>query len=777
MDISELKHLQSKTKELATLVEYADDAIVGLDLNRRITVWNKGAERLYGYMAEEVINKPTSLFIPPDLEDEARLMREQAMQGQITRYETTRLCKDGSRIIVSLTLSAIRDTEGRIVGIASIAHDITQRRKMEEEQKRTQNLLAMSQRLAHIGSWETELSTGKTLWSNEMFQIFGLPMQTVFYLESVLPLLSSDEIVCFRQAVESAIRGDVPYSIDYRIKRPDGEYRIIHDEGEVVYDDQGTAIKMYGTTQDITERKQDEQALIESEEKFRNIMEQSADGIVVTNSEGTVVEWNKSQELLTGLKKSETLGKSLWEVQSILVPTDIKTPALLSKIQEEMEAFLHSERNPIVEKRERRLMLRDGSIKTVLEGAFLVRQSTQNMGVFILSDITDRKNAESERLKYEQYVQQSQRLESLGVLAGGIAHDFNNILTGIFGFTDLAKSQAKDEAVSEYLSQAMESMERAKALTQQLLTFSKGGTPVRKIVPISQLIKETGQFALHGSNIKGRYAIDENLWLCNVDRNQIAQVIQNLILNAVQAMPMGGIIEIAATNVKRRGIERPTLKEGNYVAISVKDQGTGISEEMLPKIFDPFFTTKIKGHGLGLAISHSIISRHEGAIDAQSELGKGTTFTIYLPACDESCVENAETASISHKGTGRILVMDDEEPVRKLVSKMLQSFGYSVVSKENGNDTLDFFIKETKNKNAFAAMILDLTIPGGMGGKEVAQEIRKLDKEIPLFVASGYAGDPIIAQPQEYGFTASISKPFKIIELMEMLEKHMRKGK
>jgi two-component system, cell cycle sensor histidine kinase and response regulator CckA len=457
------------------------------------------------------------------------------------------------------------------------------------------------------------------------------------------------------------------------------------------------------------------------------------------------------------------------------MPIDVKTPERIAQVRTKVQDLLRGDRtSSTIERIEHPIVLPDGSSKLISERVFAIKKSVGNMLVSIINDITDVKRAENDRLAVEQYLQRAQRLESLGVLAGGIAHDFNNILTGIFGFTDLARSQAKDEMAVEYLSRAMESMERAKALTQQLLTFSKGGVPIKKVASVSLLIKETCQFTLSGSNVKCNLSIPGNLWSCNIDKNQIGQVIQNLILNATQAMPMGGTIEVSAANVALQAKDHPTLKEGNFVIITIRDQGMGISEEMVPRIFDPFFTTKTKGHGLGLAISYSIISRHDGAISVQSELGKGAAFHVYLPACEGSFVEGAGNVAFKHNGTGRILVMDDEEGVRRLISRMLQSFGYSVIVKENGKDALDFFTEETKNNRSFAAMILDLTIPGGTGGKEVAEEIRKINTELPLFVASGYAENEIIAHPEEYGFTASIPKPFTMIELMEVLEKHVR---
>jgi PAS domain S-box-containing protein len=520
---------------------------------------------------------------------------------------------------------------------------------------------------------------------------------------------------------------------------------------------------------DLTERRRSEDALREnekkleeSEAKYRKLIETAPEAIYIIQN-GKIAFFNNRAFEILGYSPKELMGMSM---RMIISGEDWE------KGKERYVELSKGKNMPISDIR---LVTKEGKVLWVESVGEVIDWEQEPAVLYFVSDITDRKKTENDRLEYEQYLQQAQRLESLGILAGGIAHDFNNILTGIFGYADLARSEAKDEVVSEYLSQAMESMERAKSLTQQLLTFSKGGAPVKKIVPMPPLIQETCQFALHGSNARGKYDIPQNLWHCEIDKNQIGQVLQNLVLNAIQAMPMGGIIEITAKNVSAQLKERPTLKEGNYVAVAVKDQGIGISEEMLSRIFDPFFTTKIKGHGLGLAISHSIINRHGGAIDVQSDLGKGTTFTIYLPACNESFVVTSERKTIGHTGTGRILIMDDEKSIRELLLKMLHSFGYSVVDKENCKDTLEAFLEGKKSNSPFKAVILDLTIPGGMGGKEVAEEIRKIDKKVPLFVASGYAADPIIAQPEEYGFTASISKPFKMAELMEMFENHLQR--
>jgi two-component system, cell cycle sensor histidine kinase and response regulator CckA len=692
---------------------------------------------------------------------------QQALATKEVTVQERTLRKEGNRP-VQVTSIPYQVKEGEWL-VAEVTVDISQHKKAEEAQR--ENEILMETLMENLGAGVIIVDAATRVIervNSTTAELFGTPAEMIqgkICHKFLCPAeINACPITDLHQQVDKSDR--ILLTVDGT------SVPIIKSVKRVSI---GGKDKLVETFIDISDRKLAEKALQDSEERFRSIVEQSMDGMFVTDEEGTIVEWNRAQEALTGLRKEDVLGMLAWDVQSKLVPADLKTPQLMEKIRTELKAFLHGERAWTAGKRERRIGLSDGSAKAVLESAFLVRKGEGHLGVSILSDITERKKAEDEKLRMEQYLQQAQRLESLGVLAGGIAHDFNNILMGVFGFTDLAKSQIKDETASEYLSQALKSMDRAKALTQQLLTFSKGGAPVKRISSIGQLVKETCGFALHGANVTCSLSISEDLWRCNVDKNQVGQVIENLMINAIQAMPMGGTIEVVARNVSLQERAHATLDEGNYVLVSIKDQGTGISSEMLPRIFDPFFTTKTQGHGLGLSIAYSIMNRHEGVINVQSELGKGTTFQLYFPACEESESDSPAGPRVKHVGTGRILVMDDDDAVRKLVTKMLESFGYSVTGKANGRDAVETFIAEAGKGNRFAAMILDLTIPGGIGGKEVAVEIRKTNKAIPLFVSSGYAGDPILANPNEYGFDAAISKPYKMSELMEVLERHMLK--
>ena len=378
-------------------------------------------------------------------------------------------------------------------------------------------------------------------------------------------------------------------------------------------------------------------------------------------------------------------------------------------------------------------------------------------------DITERKLMEEE-------IQKAKRLDSLGVLAGGIAHDFNNILTPILANISMARAFGNfDDGIAEALTDAEKACLRAKGLTQQLLTFSKGGGSVKKSASISRLLRDEVRFALSGSNVECKYAVPENLWRVEMDEGQVGQVIQNLIINADQAMPAGGTINIQAANVMVRPSDRLPLKEGKYVRISISDQGIGIPEKHLPRIFDPFYSTKDKGSGLGLSISHRIIERHHGTIQVESELGTGTTFHIYLPSSEkEPAVEEKEWTE-TLRGEGRILVIDDDEAVRRSAEEMLKRLGYDVECVKDGKEGLRLYLRAKESGRPFGTVIMDLTIPGGMGGKEAIKRLKEKDPGARVIVSSGYSEDTVLQDFGGYGFSGAVTKPYSIEQLAEVV--------
>jgi len=397
------------------------------------------------------------------------------------------------------------------------------------------------------------------------------------------------------------------------------------------------------------------------------------------------------------------------------------------------------------------------------------RTATGEIHVIIdVRDITESQRLEEERLR-------SSKLESVGLLAGGIAHDFNNILTAVFANIGLAKiltskrQNSTNHTIVTRLATAEKACLRARDLTKQLLTFAKGGTPIKNMTTISHLITDTAEFALRGSNVRCEFHLPETLWPVEVDKGQISQVLQNLIINADQAMPEGGIITVRAENHKIDSTCSLPLQEGPFVMISVIDQGIGISAEHLTKIFDPYFSTKQTGSGLGLATTYSIMQRHEGHITVTSELGQGTTLTLYLPAMHQSYQPSQQEEQNLIQGTGRILVMDDEEGIRDILGAMLCHLGYEVTFASEGTEAINLYQQSLHQEQPYIATIMDLTIPGGMGGKETVQHFLSMNPHAVVLVSSGYSNDPVLANPKQFGFQGMIVKPYNLLDLSHEL--------
>lgn len=376
-------------------------------------------------------------------------------------------------------------------------------------------------------------------------------------------------------------------------------------------------------------------------------------------------------------------------------------------------------------------------------------------------DISERKQNEARQKKMEQALLNTQKLKSIGVLASGIAHGFNNILATILGNVSMARMQVRSEGeVFDLLSEAETATANAQTLTKQLLTFAKGGTPVKEIASIKDFLKQSSSSVLRGSKSKCEFSIAEDLWSSNVDVGQISLVINNVVSNADQAMPEGGIIQIAASNILMEDADGWPVKPFKYLKISIADKGVGIAEKHLSKIFDPYFTTKQLGMGMGLATAYSITKKHDGHIRVDSQPGTGTTVSIYLLATEKVALEKTEIRMIT--GQGKILFMDDEEALRRMVGRILKNLGYESECAKDGAEATRMVKEAKESGKPYAAVILDLTIPGGMGGKDALSKMLEIDPELKAIVSSGYSNDPVMSNFQEYGFKGIIPKPFNI---------------
>ncbi|NOY53473.1 MAG: response regulator [Deltaproteobacteria bacterium] len=377
-----------------------------------------------------------------------------------------------------------------------------------------------------------------------------------------------------------------------------------------------------------------------------------------------------------------------------------------------------------------------------------------------IMDITERKRMEEEQ-------QRIGKLESLGVLAGGIAHDFNNLLTAILGNINILKKESQPGTlIFERAEKAEKASLQAKGLTRQLLTFARGSKPAKRTASLKQVIRDAVEFALTGTNVKAEFSVAGDLWFADVDVDQIGQVMNNLALNAVQAMPEGGCIRVGASNVT----EAPgDLAPGRYIQIIVTDEGLGIAGKDLHRIFDPYFSTREQGSGLGLASVYSIIHRHGGCVTVDSVEGEGATFKVYLPASSKHARTVRDRKEREWTGRGRILVMDDEAFVLDVAGNMLSKMGFEVVYAKDGGEAVALFRKGLQEGRPFAAVIMDLTIPGGMGGRETQDCLRRIDPGVKTIVSSGYSDDPILSQYQDYGFQGILLKPYRLAEMSEVL--------
>ncbi len=512
---------------------------------------------------------------------------------------------------------------------------------------------------------------------------------------------------------------------------------------------------------DITERKLMETSLASERELLLVTLRSIGDGVIATDKSGKVNLINKTAELITGWTHKEAFGQSLDRIFYIINDkTSDPYQGLVDNVMKNNK-ITEIEVAVLVTKDLKELYIKSNyaPIRTV---------SGENIGVVVVfQDITAKLKTEIELLKTE-------KMDSLGILAGGIAHDFNNLLAGILANLQLAQiKMERGNDIRKYLNETIEITRKASDLTRHLLTFAKGGAPVKQTASIADLIKDTVNFTLTGSNIKSIFKIDKDLKMVEFDVGQISQVLNNLIINAKQAMPQGGLIEVSAENVVFEN-DNP-YKSGQYVKLTIKDHGVGISRENLSKIFDPFFTTKPNGSGLGLATSYSIIKKHDGYIEVESIEGIGSSFYIYLPASENPLEQCGFTSKANQTGEGRILLMDDEETIRKVVGEMLTYSGYQVVSAKDGMEAVEIYQLAYQNGQPFDAVIMDLTIPGGMGGQEALSLLIKINPNIKAIVSSGYANDPIISEYRKYGFAGVVTKPYKFDELSEILGKLLLK--
>ncbi len=518
----------------------------------------------------------------------------------------------------------------------------------------------------------------------------------------------------------------------------------------------------------LEDRMKSEEALRRSEAKFRDIVESSADPIWEIENRGHILIYISPQiKDMLGYSPEEMIGKPFRD----FLPKE-EARRIISILEEK------AQRCEPIQSMEHKVSRKDGTEIIVESSAVPFFDEEHQLTGYrgISRDITQRKKTDEE-------LQKMQKLTSIGTLAGGIAHDFNNILMGVFGNIEIARMKLEPgHEVYGFIDNAYTALGRATKLTKQLLTFARGGDPLLEAVDLQAILKTSVRFNLSGSNVKAHFDLPDNLWQVKADRGQIDHVIANLVINAKQAMPEGGTIYVTAMNIS--DIKKPSapLLSGDFVRLTIRDEGIGISSKDIGRIFDPYFSTKDTGSGLGLATVHGIIKKHGGHISVESTLDTGTIFTLYLPAERNSGRSHTpdNTREISEgkgpKSSGRILIMDDEEMVREVAGAMLKQFGYEFEFATEGKEALEKYRTAMKHGKAFDAVIMDLTIPGGMGGREAIRQLLEIDGRARAIVASGYSTDPVMAHFSQYGFSGRVVKPFSMDDLKKVIEQVMNQS-
>jgi len=903
-----IKELESTAKKneafLREIIDLIPSCIIIKDRNGKFVLANKKTASFYGPNVDEMIGKFEYDYAGIHPSNQSEINKFLADDRHVIDTGKEKIVPDEMFTLPDGDMHTFHvnkipiSTFGYENCVLVVATDITEIRKIEANLHHSQKMLVRTERIAHIGSWEWGITTDTVTWSEELFRIFQLdPDDRAPSWAEHPKLFHPEDFETLREAVEAAVTNGTSYEMEIRAFRKDGETRVCQTRGFAELGSNGKPVRLFGSLHDITERKQVERALIESEAKYKALTDNINIGVAVyeANNDGDnfiFVDINKAGERIDNIRKEDIIGKSvkkifpgikqfgLFEVlkrvwktgkpenypvtlykderlsgwrdnyvyklpsgEIIAAYSDEterkqseealreaysiinKSPAVvflwknsegwpvefvsynvkelfgytteeftsgkvsyamtvhpddLARVAQEVTKYSEKEGIEDFVHEPYRIFTKDGETKWLDDMTFIRRNEKGDITHYqgIVLDISERVKAVDEKESLQSKLQLSQKMESISTLAGGIAHDFNNILTTIFGNVSMAKTRVSpDDEMFDLLSEAETASIRAQTLTRQLLTFAKGGAPVKETASIKDILKESSSFVLRGSKSDCKFSIAENLWPAEVDVGQISQVINNIVINANQAMPKGGIIQVAADNlIIEGGHDLLQVNPGRYIRISIKDQGVGIAEDHLLNIFDPYFTTKQEGSGLGLATTYSIIKKHDGHITVESQLGVGTTFHIFLPASDKIIPEKEKVNLI--KGHGRILVMDDEAPLRKMVGRMLKNLGYESEFAKNGAEAIRM-VKEAKEaEKPYDAVILDLTIPGGMGGKEAINKLLEIDPEIKAIVSSGYSDDPVLANFQEYGFKGMMPKPFESMSLSKVLHEVLQgKGK
>lgn len=743
-------------------------------------------------LIERVNNGVHSLYVKPGRRRE--FFDALGAKDTVTDFESEVLCADGTSRWISENVRAIRGGQGELLYLQGFVSDITERRQAEQDLRTSEEryrvlfehspVAIVEYDYRAIGEWLEDLRILGVEDLERHFQEHAEELSAA--LKKVVPVGMNEAVV---ELVGARSKQDVIAQLDrifteeaylarqrafvaiwQGVNQIEGELTLRAVDGSplLVYyrwwlpsrdgklDFEWTQLVLV----DLTVTKQAEAALAAERERLSVTLRAMAEGVVTTDTQGVVQFINHAAEELVGWKFGGAVGR---RIEDVVLLRHQKTRAdVIVPVARALE-----EHRVIDLPAQTTLLDREGVVHLV-EGRCAPLFGAQGQplgGVLVIRDIGERARLENEMLR-------ASKLESVGILAGGIAHDFNNILTVVMGNLTLAQLDSQVMATAgRWLQEAERGAMRARDLTQQLLTFAKGGDPVRSAVRLPEVVRESAAFALHGSKVSCEFDTEPTLWPADADKGQIGQVVQNLVINAVQAMPEGGRIQIQLRNFTGRPdrSEGATAGEGRFVSIQISDTGQGIRPEHLTRIFDPYFTTKQSGSGLGLATVYSIIRKHQGHIEVESEPGRGTTFRFWLPAAKVAPAAEVAGTTLPDRLAGRVLFMDDEETIRRMAQALLARLGFEVVTVSDGAAAISTYTAAMKAGRPFRVVVMDLTVPGGMGGKQAMEELLKVDPEVRAIVSSGYSSDPVLANHKAHGFRGVVAKPYRLGDLAKVM--------